>query len=310
MNGSTLAPPPPRTARACPLCGGERGRRMASGSEGISFLRCSGCGLAYWQDLWDEQQVQEHYHGYYGPEAALGDPITRRRYEGILARMERIRPPGQILDVGCGAGHFLATAESWGWKGTGLEVSRSALNLLDLLKRRRNLQFQVMEATLEEADLPEASFDAVTGFEVLEHLNEPAAFLRRAASLLKEGGLLYLTTPNLGSLSRRLLGARWRVIAQEHRCLFTPSSMRSALRKAGLRPLRISTRNIDLPEILTKSFRPAAYRHPVDKESGSQRLRRRVEAVAWLRFLKSLANRGLFLTGLGDTLEAFARRVP
>ncbi|MBI3317688.1 MAG: class I SAM-dependent methyltransferase [Candidatus Omnitrophica bacterium] len=290
-------------ARACPLCRARRSRVISSGQEGILFLRCPGCDVGYWEDLWDEERVRGHYHAYYSPAGAWDDPITRSRYESILARMERFRPPGRILDVGCGAGQFLAVAESRGWRGTGLEVSRSAL---DLLKQRRGAQFQVMETTLQELDLPEGSFDAVTLFEVLEHLDQPVELLRRAAALLKEGGLLYLTTPNLNSLSRRLLGGRWRVIAPEHRCLFSPASIRQALEKARVRPIEMRTKNLDLPEIFSKLRGLRTALHPTHQDSNSQRFRRAVEHSPWLQTLKRTTNGLLSLWGGGDTIELLA----
>ena len=262
--------------------------------------------MAYWPDLWDENRIQEHYHDYYSAESAAYDPITEKRYQSILVRMERIRPAGRILDVGCGAGHFLAVAESRGWKGTGVEVSRSALDLLARTRLERGSRFQVIQTDLEKAGLPERSFDAVTLFEVLEHLDDPLSLFRKSSALLNEGGLLYFTTPNGDSLSRRLLKGRWRVIAGEHRCLFNPASIRWALESAGLSPVFLRTKNIDLPELLSKLRGRRAGLHPTHRDSNSQHLRRVTERTPWLKGLKASLNGFLGLAGCGDTLEGLA----
>ena len=294
-------------AKPCPLCGdGVRVTRPRSAPGASELLRCRGCGLAYWAGSWDADQVKEHYHGYYGDGSIGYDPLTGRRYHALLERVERLRPPGRVLDVGCGAGHFLAVAETRGWEAVGLEVSRSALDALRQVQRERHLAFSIVEGPLAQAGFPERHFDAVTLFEVLEHLDDPMDTLAEVHRLLKDGGLLYLTTPNFDSLSRRLLGRRWRVIAQEHRCLFTTRAIITGLNRLGFRAVSVGTKNIDIPEVLSKWGVRKQHAHPTDRSSSSQRLRRTIEEVEWLRAVKAGVNHALRLLRLGDTLDVLA----
>jgi SAM-dependent methyltransferase len=72
----------------------------------------------------------------------------------------------------------------------------------------------------------EEKFDAVTFWAVMEHLAEPRAFLKKAASILKPGGYCFILTPNMNSLAVRLIGAKYRYIFAEHLNYFTPQTMR------------------------------------------------------------------------------------
>jgi len=72
----------------------------------------------------------------------------------------------------------------------------------------------------------EEKFDAVTFWAVMEHLSAPRAFLKRAASILKPGGLCFMLTPNMNSLAVRLIGAKYRYIFPEHLNYFTPQTMK------------------------------------------------------------------------------------
>ena len=274
---------------------------------GGTLLTCRACGLVYWPQRWDAQQAQVHYDGYYRHEPITYDPLTERRYHEVLQSLERLGPKGAMLDVGCGAGHLLAVAAARGWEAVGIEVSQSALQTVGQLKRAAGPRFRVLQGTLEECELAPGSLRLVTMIEVLEHLADPLETLRRVSALLAPGGLLYLTTPNYHSLSRRLLGPRWRVIAPEHQSLFTAASVRRYLRASGLRLMRLRTKNLDLTELLAKWRRRegAPPQHGAARQQ-AQALRHALEQGARPRLAKRIVNLLLGATGAGDTIETLA----
>ena len=312
---STVVSPAHATAprallrRRCAVCGDKRARPVAPPKPEARLLRCNHCGVVYWDGAWTAAHVQEYYQTYYRcEEPARYDPLTERRYHAILQRIERRAPPGRLLEIGCGAGHFLSVAQTRGWQTTGLEVSGSALQLLRHLQSQGGLRSTVIDQELSQARLPSAAFDAVVMIEVLEHLDEPLTTLQDVHRLLRDDGVLYLTTPNYDSLSRRLLGARWRIIAEEHRCLFTPKALRQCLARSGFRPANLTTKNLDLPDLLATWGLRRGDGHPTHERSGSQRCRRYVEQTAWLRGLKQGINGILRLLSAGDTIELTAEK--
>lgn len=297
--------------KPCPICHHDDAEPVHANAHPVSLLRCRGCRTVYWHDVWDSTQVSSHYAGYYHPEAVTFDALTEQRYHATLKQVERLRPRGRLLDVGCGAGHFLAVAEARGWEAVGIEVSRSALDALNRLKRDRGFRFCVMPQELREAGFPANHFDAVALIEVLEHLDDPLPLLEETYRVLADGGLLYLTTPNYDSWSRYLLGGRWRVIAEEHRCLLNVRALEGCLVRVGFRPLRVTTKNVDVTEILARWRRQQSRRTSGPaSQSATQTFRHTIERVPWLRAAKFIVNALLGLGCWGDTIEVLARKEP
>ncbi|MFN0074145.1 MAG: class I SAM-dependent methyltransferase, partial [Chloroflexota bacterium] len=88
-----------------------------------------------------------------------------------LAELERYVTPGRVLDVGCHIGLFLEIAQDAGWDSWGVEPSRWAAD------RARARGLQVIHGALEDAELAHESFDAVTMWDVIEHLTDPLGAL-------------------------------------------------------------------------------------------------------------------------------------
>ena len=87
--------------------------------------------------------------------------------------------------------------------------------------------------TFEKAPLAANSFDAITLWDVLEHMADPIAVLKKAARLLRPGGILALNVPNIESLIAKLMGSRWPLLLTEHLYYFSPSSLRLLLERSG-----------------------------------------------------------------------------
>jgi SAM-dependent methyltransferase len=285
-----------------PTCGvcGESGGRPVLLKGALTVVRCPGCSLAF---LWPpptREHLRDIYDHYYSQENADLHPITADRYAEILSAMEHSQGPGRILDVGCGAGQFLEVATRRGWQAEGTEISGAARPFLE----RRHVR-------LHAVDLPALvipyRYDAITLFEVLEHVEAPLAYLETSIRLLRPGGWLYLTTPNFDGLSRRLRGAKWRVVATEHLSYFSPASLRRALGRAGFTGVSVTTRNLDIADLRLRRVggRVIGSEPAAGRETS---LRETVEASPWLRRLKALANAALRGGGLGDSLVAWARR--
>jgi SAM-dependent methyltransferase len=107
---------------------------------------------------------------------------------------------------------------------------------------RERLGLDVITGRLEDAGLPGAAYDAVTLWDVLEHVHEPRATLAEAARLLRPGGALILGLPNPDSLEARLLGPHWvGWDLPRHLNLFRPPLLRAQLARLGMPVERISS---------------------------------------------------------------------
>jgi 2-polyprenyl-3-methyl-5-hydroxy-6-metoxy-1,4-benzoquinol methylase len=165
------------------------------------------------------------------------DAALRRTYDDTLARLERCTSPGRLLDVGCGNGILLEVAVRRGWTAEGVELSSYAAGLA-----RERTGLMVHEGTLDKLALEPLSYDAVTLTQVIEHLVDPLDLLRRAAALLRPGGLLLVATPNPECWLARAKGERFNYwLIPAHATLYAPRALRLVLARAGLPVRRMLT---------------------------------------------------------------------
>jgi 2-polyprenyl-3-methyl-5-hydroxy-6-metoxy-1,4-benzoquinol methylase len=146
-----------------------------------------------------------------------------------LAMIRRHAPGGKLLEIGCANGFFLNAARM-SYETVGVEPSRSARDYA-----RGKLRLDVPAATMEEARFPDSSFDAVALIDVIEHLPDPLAMLREAARVTKPGGILYLVTPDVESLSARILRGRWWGLRPAHIYYFSAGTLAAMVEKAGFK---------------------------------------------------------------------------
>jgi len=156
----------------------------------------------------------------------LGHPWWRARSRLTLALLRRygVRPPARVVDVGCGWGTTLAALEREGYTVAGLDVSRTALQLLDREDPRR----QLIEADLEQPFTADGVYDAALALDVIEHLDDDRGALSRIAGLVRPGGLLVVSVP-----ARPDLFSEFDVV-QGHRRRYLSGPLRSAFEGTGL----------------------------------------------------------------------------
>jgi 2-polyprenyl-3-methyl-5-hydroxy-6-metoxy-1,4-benzoquinol methylase len=159
---------------------------------------------------------------------SLGSARTRM-FARHLTRIESEVGKGRILDVGCATGDFLKVARNRGWQVLGADPSaaRSQVEAAGI---------QLVGTNVQDVDVEEGTLDAITFWDVLEHVTDPAADLARARRLLKPGGVLALTVPDASNLLARVSGRRWFGFktAGEHLQFFSATSLRIALQTAGV----------------------------------------------------------------------------
>jgi 2-polyprenyl-3-methyl-5-hydroxy-6-metoxy-1,4-benzoquinol methylase len=145
--------------------------------------------------------------------------------------------PGKLLDVGCGNGGFLATMQELGWEVAGVEPDGQATKVA-----REQFGLSVHEGSLEEAGFPDDAFDAVTMSHVVEHLPDPISTLTECRRILKKGGRLVMTTPNIKSLGHQLYREAWRGLeVPRHLFLFSPAALRQSVERSGLQVFELRT---------------------------------------------------------------------
>ncbi len=194
------------------------------------IVECRHCGLVYANPRWSPEDVLEAYAAVEDKtyvEERLGREITFRRH---LKQMERVIGPAggrRLLDVGAYIGVFVEIACAGGWQAQGLEPSAWAV----AEARKRGLD--VLPGTLESAGFPEEAFDVITLWDVIEHLADPAAELRRARALLRPGGWLVVHTMDIEAPFARLMGSRWPWLMDMHLYYFGRRTLSRMIAESG-----------------------------------------------------------------------------
>jgi 2-polyprenyl-3-methyl-5-hydroxy-6-metoxy-1,4-benzoquinol methylase len=211
------------------------------------LVRCRRCGLVYQNPRPTLEEIGQHYPQEYEPYTDYAsqrqiNPLLRRAYSyGINKRCRFVTKHiknGKLLDIGCAAGTFLlGMRDQGGWEVEGVEPSAGTAELA----RRHNLK--VFTGTLEEARYADDSFDAVTMWDVLEHVHDPAGTIREIHRVLKPGGILLVRVPNLASWDARLFGDAWAGLdSPRHLFVFTPQTLRRTLQNQGMQVIEESSK--------------------------------------------------------------------
>lgn len=209
---------------------------------------CDACGLARSAPTVDSDELAELYGAVEDPDYWVSEEERRASFREALEAIERYRLPGEagrrVLEIGSAVGLFLEEARQRGWEATGIEPSRWASEQA----RRRGLE--IYTGTLEDYHPTGKTFDAVALWDVLEHLTDPVAALRRIRELLAPGGLVALTTVNIAGAGARIFRGRWPWLMRMHLHYFTPQSLRELLRREGFETLRLTTQ----PKVLKLGY--------------------------------------------------------
>ncbi len=283
----------------------------------IELRRCDQCAFVY---LASWQRSLAAHHELYSYYATVGveertrryTPTNRRRQAMLLDALSRYAPGRRLLDVGCGDGQLVQTAIRENWNAEGIELSKEAVGLC------RQHGLPVVQVDFFDESLSARRFDVVVMSELLEHVPKPWRFLQRAETLLAPGGVLYLTTPNFGSLSRRLLEERWPVIHPEHIGYLERATLRCMVREhTRLVEIRTDANNLSPSALFTwlagrtiaGADEPPNDAPPHDPaRRADQRLRRVLNRHPLLSTAKNAINHMVSRAGLGDTLVAWLQK--
>ncbi len=306
--------------RACLICGSTALAGMPRYSR-HHLCRCKSCGFVFCRPVPREEELIAHYKSY-GRNDYLS-PVTVKRYHELLDTFESLSAdkfvsnsssaaaeeergsaapaPLRVLDWGAGIGYFLETAGERGWEVYGTEYTEQAVAIC------REKGITMFRGPLSAVEMPENSFDLITSFEVIEHINNPLEEMAHIIRLLKPGGLFYCTTPNFNSLLRYYLKDDYNVITYpEHLSYYTPKTLHRLFRSQGLQKLFMKSTGLSLTRF--RKSRKTSDEKLISPDSGDEKLRVMAEKKWYVKSLKNGANRILTLTGKGDTLKALYRK--
>lgn len=289
----------------CILCGAtgqgtysELEDRLHPVSGKWNYSLCRACELMWLSNRPIDEHISALYSSYYThvmpvmPELSTSPSIQRRMgYRAVkLGIVDILSAPtywrevwyghqehARFLDVGCGNGQFAGVMQKTGWEVYGIEPDEQAAAIASEF-----LGVPIHAGSLDTAEFADGQFDLVRLSHVLEHLGDPLHTLTQCYQLLRPGGRLIVTTPNIRSLGHRhRFGASWlHLDPPRHFFLFSPESLRKLAEAAGFDTIKVysSARGTQLTwltssTIARKGALPARWRKEIN-------LAQRIEANA------------------------------
>jgi 2-polyprenyl-3-methyl-5-hydroxy-6-metoxy-1,4-benzoquinol methylase len=258
---------PDRDAR-CPVCG-EPASCLRYAITRFRVYDCTRCAVVYLWPQIDDAEVRVLFERLYSegegsvPELATYYDFTFRDapdnplvqvYERWLDAIERFRPPGRLLDVGCGTGLFLAVARRRGWTPHGVDDCAVAT-----AHARDHFGLEVWDGQFTDLAAREGlRFDAISMWDVIEHARDPVGLLSAARGVLAPGGVIAISTPNQKSILDLVAGLLYRAsfgritrplekfYIEQHFLYFSPRTLRATLERAQLEPVMLELELTDL----------------------------------------------------------------
>lgn len=300
---------------ACPVCEGSSSPLGVHGR--FELRRCIACHHSFTAEQPTPDELSKVYERYVYDERDLDavPPFILTILGDVVASFEKHRVTGRLLDVGFGQGALLAVAQKRGWQTYGIEASHAAVE--------QGIKHGVGELAVGDfLDAPweDGNFDVIVMTELIEHLTSPRQFLEKARALLRKGGVLYLTTPHGYGLSGRLIGGEWSVLGPpEHLQLYSVDSMKHVLREAGFVDAQVYTQGVLPHEIvqhvrerartlMTRSERATSPRANPERTADAYTVNAALSQRRAGQIVKTVANRIMRWTSLGDGIRAYAVR--
>ena len=238
---------PDREEVCCYLCGSDQRRPLLVAEDDLTgkpgrfpFVVCSVCGLSYQNPRICIERIKAYYDDEYiahrkkrnwGPLGGLVeramDRLDRNKID-IVRRYVDLRNGDNLLDIGCGAGTFLAKAHSLSG------VNPVGVDFIDLARLPGFDRIEFHCGLFYSVDVGQERFKLITMWHFLEHDYDPDRSLRCAREALTADGRLVIEVPRLDSLTYRLYRERWPGLqAPQHTVLYTRETLLKQVTRAG-----------------------------------------------------------------------------
>lgn len=197
----------------------------------FTYYQCWRCDLVFLHPQPSVKKLATYYPAdhYWGRKDATFSheeivQLRQKSYTHIYSFIEKKFKKGAVLDVGAGTGLLLSHFAESGWEVFGTETSKSAIALA-----KKNHSISLYKGDLLSLSIHK-KFDIVILHHVLEHLSQPSETVAFINSLLKKGGYLIISVPNIQSFGATWFGADWYALQPPtHLFHFSPSVLKELL---------------------------------------------------------------------------------
>jgi 2-polyprenyl-3-methyl-5-hydroxy-6-metoxy-1,4-benzoquinol methylase len=169
--------------------------------DSFTLVRCLSCGLVSVSNPPSKAEIERLYSFASGYHVGFCDDnspevryyVNQARY--YYSRLQKYKTEGRILDIGCSAGLFLEVTREHGWDSYGIEISKDTAELA-----RKRGGIKIVMGSLDQTRFRPKFFDVITMWDVVEHVEDPTHMMTIVHSILKDDGIIALSTPNIDGL--------------------------------------------------------------------------------------------------------------
>ena len=203
-----------------------------------NLIRCSNCNVTIVQNPPDRNTLNDIYSAlYFANGKYQADTAVTKEYSRRLRLIKKISS-AKLFDYGCATGDFMNYASQHGYSVWGTDISEDALAIAKQKYPHLKDRFISM-ADLESFVNGNLKMDIITAWDVVEHLQNPMLDILTISRALRPGGVLGISTPNIGAFVAVLMKRRWAFMTPpEHLTFFNKSSLTRMLEVLQLKTLR------------------------------------------------------------------------
>ena len=286
----------------CNLCSSNK-LKVFYNDNGI--CQCTECKFVFYKSIPSSDELDAVYSNY-SREEYITD-ISKNKISSELQRLLSSHQIKNVLDIACGECYFLDI----------LQDIDPALNLYATEHETGKERVIKKGHNYIEGDFfpkTDIKFDLIIFTEAIEHINDVSEFLESAYTLLRPGGLIYITTPNFSSLERLIMGSKWGMVTPpEHLSYFTVSTLNQIMNRSKFQKIYSVTENVSIFRII--EFFNAHMRSPKPDQSSnispqeiSDRLQQASSSNHFLVATKSIINFILLKLNWGSSLKALYKK--
>ena len=220
----------------CPLCLSKQLKILFS-LKAEQFVRCKNCLLTHINPKPESGIIRSTYLDNYSKSYEKKSEKKIKRARRYVRRMERqLKRKGRWLDVGCSAGFIVKASKDSGFESYGIDVDPEGIAYAKSFLSLSNVKIGTIENTSFETE----SFDVISAYDVIEHVEDIHSFTARLKELLAPEGIIDLITPNIEHWSVPKDLKIWKEIKpSEHLYYFSKKNLKQLLEEHGLQILKI-----------------------------------------------------------------------
>jgi 2-polyprenyl-3-methyl-5-hydroxy-6-metoxy-1,4-benzoquinol methylase len=223
--------------RDCPVCH-ENHEQFLFIKDGGTHVKCTVCDMIYLNPVFKDENLENHYRNNHDCQSEIAtneSEFYTALYTKGLHATQAVAPKGNILDIGCSSGNFLDIALKNGWKTYGVELNEKEASYA-------THKGHIVHNTLLQNVTFTEKMDAVSLWDVFEHLKDGRAYLNQIKELLSEKGVIFLQIPSADSLAAKILQEKCQMFdGIEHVNLYSYKALEKLSHECGLKILSHET---------------------------------------------------------------------